>query len=275
MTLADVSGAPVMLQMGAGEAKQCKPFGHKRSQGIRRLEDTFAIFRKFMDSRDPIDHDGGQWTLKDAWLGTARPPIRPQLWALGGGPRLIEAALRYGDGFSTAAPFVVSSPEQARERIGEMKARLAELGRDPEAFGFGLWWICLMHEDAAVIEQAMSNQYIRWISATMGRFNPDEWRSLGIEPPLGEEWHYAAHMLPISIDGARTAEVLAKATPEVVRHSWFHGSPSEMGEQIAPYIDAGINWVQIIDFLPLTRPADEAAEGLGRTLQLAALIKQL
>jgi phthiodiolone/phenolphthiodiolone dimycocerosates ketoreductase len=275
LTLAQVSGGPTMLQMGAGEIKQCKPFGHKRSQGIKRLQDTFQIFRKFMDSLEPIDHDGYHWNLQNAWLGTARPPHRPQLWALGGGPRLIDAAARYGDGFCTAAPFVWSTPEQARERITEIKAMLEQHGRDPDAFGFGLWWICMIHEDSAVIEQAMDNDYIRWMSATLGRFNPDDWRRLGIDPPMGDEWHYANDMLPLLYDEQQTAEILARATPEVVEHSWYRGGPQEMADQIAPYLDAGVNYVQIIDFIPLTRPADEAPAGLQRALELAGLIKQL
>jgi phthiodiolone/phenolphthiodiolone dimycocerosates ketoreductase len=275
LTLAGVTGAPTMVQMGAGELKQCRPFGHKRSQGIKRLEDTFRVFRKFMDSAEPIDHDGHHWTLQNAWLGAARPAIRPQLWALGGGPRLIEAAARYGDGFCTAAPFVWNSPAQAAERISAIKAQLADNGRDPDAFGFGLWWICLMHEDAGVIEQAMANDYIRWISATMGRFDPDAWRQIGIEPPMGDEWHYASHLLPLSYDEQATAEILSRATPVVVRNSWFHGSPQAMADQIAPYIDAGVTFVQILDFVPLTRSAEEAPAGLGRTLELAGRLKAL
>lgn len=46
-----------------------------------------------------------------------------------------------------------------------------------------------------------------------------------------------------------------------------------MADVIAPYIDAGVNFVQIVDFFPLTRPADEAPEGLRRAFELAALIK--
>jgi phthiodiolone/phenolphthiodiolone dimycocerosates ketoreductase len=274
MTLADVSGGPTMVQMGAGELKQCKPFGHKRSQGTKRLEDTFRIFRKFMDDVTPINHEGNHWNLQQAWLGGARPTTRPQLWALGGGPRLIDAATRYGDGFCTAAPFVWTSPDQAAEQIAEMKQRLAALGRDPETFGFGLWWICLINDDPAAIDAAMRNDYIRWISATMGRFHSPAWRAEGIEPPMGESWHYATDMLPLTYSEADTDDVLARATPDIVRKAWHHGSPGEMAGAIAPYVDAGVNFVQIVDFFPLTRPAQEAPEGLQRAFELAARIKQ-
>ncbi|BDB39658.1 MULTISPECIES: LLM class flavin-dependent oxidoreductase [Mycobacterium] len=273
MTLADVSAGPTMVQMGAGELKQCKPFGHRRSQGAKRLEDVFRIFRKFMDDVDPIDHEGNHWNLQQAWLGRARPAIRPQLWALGGGPRLIDTATRYGDGFCTAAPFVWANPDQAAEQIAAMKRTLTTLGRDPETFGFGLWWICLMNEDSTAIDTAMRNDYIRWISATMGRFHAGAWHAEGLDPPLGETWHYATDMLPLTYSKSETDTVLATATPEIVRKSWHHGSSQEMADVIAPYIDAGVNFVQIVDFFPLTRPADEAPEGLRRAFELAALIK--
>jgi phthiodiolone/phenolphthiodiolone dimycocerosates ketoreductase len=274
MTLAQVTGSPTMVQMGAGELKQCKPFGHKRMQGIGRLEDTFEIFRKFMDSRDPIDHDGKYWKLENAWLGAARPAHRPQLWALGGGPRLIEAAARFGDGFCTATPFVWSAPEQARERIQAIRRALEQHGRDPDDFGFGMWWICLIHEDPSIIEQAMNNDYVRWIAATLGRFNPADWSAIGIDPPLGPDWHYATKLLPIATSARETVDVLSRVTDDVVRNGWWHGSPQQMADQIAPFIEAGVNWVQIADLLPITRPPEEAAEGLRRTLQLAALLKQ-
>jgi hypothetical protein len=47
-----------------------------------------------------------------------------------------------------------------------------------------------------------------------------------------------------------------------------------MADQIAPWIDAGVTFVQILDFVPLTRPPDEAAAGLGRALELARLLKE-
>ncbi|TAM70239.1 LLM class flavin-dependent oxidoreductase [Mycobacterium sp.] len=274
LTLAQVTGSPTMVQMGAGELKQTKPFGHKRTQGIGRFEDTFEIFRKFMDDMDPIDHDGNYWKLENAWLGGARPLHRPELWALGAGPRLINATAKFGDGFCTAAPFVWSTPEQAHERINAIKQIIERNGRDPDEFGFGLWWICLMHEDREVIEQAMTNDYVRWIATTLGRFNPEDWQAIGIDPPMGTSWHYATKMLPITLDEQETADVLGRATDDIVHNGWFHGSPTEMADQIQPFLEAGVNWVQIADMLPITRPLEEAAECLGRTLEVAALIKQ-
>jgi phthiodiolone/phenolphthiodiolone dimycocerosates ketoreductase len=272
LTLAGLTSGTAMVQMGAGEAKQCRPFGHKRSQGIKRLDDHFQIFRKYMESTDPIDHDGHHWKLKDAWIGGERLN-RPELWALGGGPRLIATAARYGDGFAAAAPYVWSRPEQAVDCIAAMKEAIAANGRDPEEFGFGIWWICLLHEDRAVIDASMRNDYVRWLAVTLGRFHSPAWREAGIEPPMGDEFHYANDLLPTSIGEQETYDILSRATREVVKNGWFHGSPAEMADQIKPFIDAGVNWVQIDDMLPLTRPAEEAPEGLARTIELARLLK--
>ena len=41
LTLAATTPARVALQLGAGELKQCKPFGWKRSQGLARMDDIF------------------------------------------------------------------------------------------------------------------------------------------------------------------------------------------------------------------------------------------
>ena len=44
LTLANMTDGEVAVQVGGGEAKQCQPFGHKRSQGMSRMEDLFQIF---------------------------------------------------------------------------------------------------------------------------------------------------------------------------------------------------------------------------------------
>lgn len=272
LTLGGLTNSKVMVQMGAGEVKQCKPFGHKRSQGIGRLEDHVQIFRKFMASGDPINHEGKFWNMDRAYIGHERRS-KPELWVLGGGPRLLAAAANYADGFCTEYPGVWNTPEQAADGISALKKQIAAAGRDPESFGFGIWWMCLVHEDPQVIADAKKNDYIKFLSATVGRFNGADWQRDGINPPLGTEWHYANNLLPANFTVAETQAIIDAATPEVTDAAWGQGTPQEIADSIRPWIDAGITWVQILDLLPLTLPAAEAAEGARRAIEIAAALK--
>jgi len=98
------------------------------------MEDLFQIFHAYWDSDGPVDFEGSHTTLKRAYLGGAKP-YRPMLWGLGGGPKLLDLATTYCDGFSAAAPCVWASPDEAGAHITELKGELERKGRDPEAFG--------------------------------------------------------------------------------------------------------------------------------------------
>src|ERR1700746_1398913 len=104
-TLAKLTKGKALFNIGAGEVKQCAPYGHKRSTGISRMEDLCKIYNLLWDSEGPIDFGGNHIPLKGAYLGSAKP-YRPEMWALGGGPQLMDLATSYLDGVAVAAPNV-------------------------------------------------------------------------------------------------------------------------------------------------------------------------
>jgi phthiodiolone/phenolphthiodiolone dimycocerosates ketoreductase len=272
LTLAGMTQGNAACLMGAGEIKQCKPFGYKRSQGLARMEDLFRIFPQFFESPDPIDFEGNQWHLKHAWVGSVRP-YRPKWWAMGGGPRLTEIATRYGDGFISAIPLVSSSPEQWATKVEDIKRQLEQLGRDPEDFTFGAFFLCALHEDQDVIEKAMSNRMLRWFAAALGRFSPGDWDREGIEPVYPRDWHYAWKLLPDEVTQAELDDVEAKVTREMVEKSLFIGDASSVAKDLTAYADAGANYFIIADMLPFTLNQEEAQAAVGRSLEVCRLLK--
>jgi phthiodiolone/phenolphthiodiolone dimycocerosates ketoreductase len=274
LTLADLSGGRTIIQLGAGELKQCKPFGYKRSHGIKRLEDLYRIFNLLLESDGPVSFEGNHTTLKDAWIGTAKRH-RPQLWGLGGGPQIIDLSTSYGDGFCTMCPFVWYSPERFAEQRDEMRAQLEAKGRDPEAFRFGIWATTLLHEDQDVIDRALDNKLTRWLTAIAGRLNMNDWDVEGIEPPMPRDWHYAMNMLPLSMSNAEVDEWAGRATREMAEKSYFCGTPADVAEQMRPFIEAGVDFVTITDMLPFVLSVEEAATALGRSIELSGALKAL
>lgn len=274
MTLALFTEGKAVFQMGAGENKQCRPFGWKRKEGIGRLEDHLRAYRAFWDTEGPIEMEGNFWSFKDAWLGEAKQ-YRPRVWTMGGGPKLLDLATTYSDGFTTIAPQVWTSADHAGEEIARMKADLAQKGRDPEQFTFGIWAATMIHDDMSVIDHALDhNKVIRWLSASIGRINQRDWAKEGIEPVWPEDWHYAIRMFPVSV-GAEEANRIADAvTPEMSRKAWMLGTPQECADQVQEYIDAGVSWINLVDLLPLALDPEQAPEALRRQIEFCRILKE-
>lgn len=108
LTLQGMTERHATFMIGAGEAKQVTPFGWRRAEGLARLEDQFKTFHALWNASGPVDHTGNFWHLEQAWMGSARGE-RPHIWALGGGPKLLDLGTTYADGMAIIAPSVCPS----------------------------------------------------------------------------------------------------------------------------------------------------------------------
>lgn len=274
LTLSTMTTGTVTVQLGGGEIKQCKPFGWKRSQGLQRLEDMLRGVRALLDARDPINFAGNRWTFDDATVGNAQKERAFRLWGLGGGPRLIDITTSYADGFTTAAPFVASTPERWTSIIDELKGQLAAKGRDPAAFDFGLFpACCLIHEDPNILDRVLDNPIVRWLTLIMGRINQADWSREGLEPPMPTDWHYAIDLLPMKISASETQELLGKVTRELVERSWFIGTPAQVANQLSGFVDAGATWMHVGDLTPLVLEPEDAAASASRVIEISTRLK--
>ena len=272
-TLAEMSEGDVVIQMGAGEFKQCKPYGWKRSRGLKRLEDQFKLAREIWDAAGPIDFEGNDWNFDGAWLGASRPERRPQLWGLGGGPKLLDLTTSYADGFCVSIPNVWSSPDEAAESITALKQDLERKGRDPEQFGFGAWMMLMIHDDQEVIDRALDNPLFTWLAATAGRMNQADWADEGIESIFPHDWHYAMKMLPVAYTPAEVDEVVAQVTREMAEKAYIYGTVEEVTAKMQEYIDAGLTWIAPCDLLPMVGEPEGAPAAFQRTLETCAALK--
>lgn len=273
LTMANLTEGRAQFHLGAGEVKQCKPFGWKRSEGFDRLEDILKLTHLFWENGDkPFDFEGKHWKLTDASLGGARN-FKPQVWGLGGGPRLMDYATSYCDGFATLAPFVAHSPERWHEMVTEMKTQLEQKGRDPEAFGFGLYSAFLSHEDENLIESKLTHPMVSWFTAVVGRVVMSDWDADGIEPPMPRNWHYAYHLKPHSLGDAEVAEILGRVTPEMSDKAWIRGTPARVSERLQAFVDAGANWISCIDMMPAILDPADGATAITRSFDIAGRLK--
>ena len=273
MTLGSMTSGKLMIQIGAGEVRQTNPGGWKRSQGLSRLEDQLRSWHALWDAQEPMSLEGNQWNLNDCYLGTARPQQRPIVWTVGGGPRLIDLTTSYADGVNVAIPAVQAYPESHGEWIRSVKSGLSEKDRDPEDFGFGGWAVILCHEDEDVIDRALDNPVVRWEAAIWGRFNNADWAKEGIESAFPEDWHYSMKFKPMKVSAAEAEEIVGRTSREMAEKCMLHGTPQQIAEQLEGFVQAGVNWFSLTDFLPLVLDPEDAARSHERVLEIARILK--
>lgn len=271
LTLAN-SASDTVLMLGAGELKQCRPYGYRRAEGLARLEDHLRLLPQLFNAEGPLDFEGNHWKYTGASIGSIHPK-KPKVWAMGGGPRLIEMAARYADGISASSPCAIPRPEALAELVRDVRQKVEEAGRDPDAFDFSLWIPTFLHEDSAVVDEALNNKLIKMWAAVFGRFHHDSWAAEGIQPIMPKGFHYALKAIPTQWTRHECEEIVAKVSPAMIEKSIFAGSPTQVARQISEYIDAGATHVAVWDFAPMVRPIEDAPAATARSLELCRLLK--
>lgn len=256
LTLAMATAGKGSLFLGAGEARHVIPFGRRRQIGLKRLEDALQVLRKLLKETEPVDHDGRVWQMKDAFIGNGGKDTQPEVIAMGGGPRLTEAALRYADGVSSGMPFVFADADRYAAAVDGHRETLESLGRDPSEFSFGLHHILFLCENREEFEQYVDNPLVKWYAATGGRINQNDWDAEGIEPVMPRDWHYAFKMLPGSMSERELLDITDQVPPEMVRKTFLVGTPKEIAAQIEPFVQAGADRHLVADVSGLISETD-------------------
>jgi phthiodiolone/phenolphthiodiolone dimycocerosates ketoreductase len=277
LTLANLGGdRSLTLQLGAGERKQCTPFGWKRTEGIKRLEDQQRYIDAFWKTDGPVTMEGNCWNFNQAWIGGAKPR-RPRVWGLGGGPRLFDITTTYGDGFATSIPSTWPTPERAAEKIAEIRKTVQEKGRDPESFKIGVWAEFLLYDEGQeeLVEAALANPLVQWMGILFGRFPHGAWEDEGLPLPLNDPaWHYSTKYEPVRWSAAEVKDVLDKLPRTLFEKCFYIGTPAQIADQMRPYIEAGVNWIMPTDLMNFILPPDQLEGAARRGIELCGLLKQ-
>lgn len=274
LTLAYLTEGKASFEIGGGEIKQTKPFGHPTNQGMSRMQDLFTLFHKVMDSREPFGHEGRRWTFENAFLGSCRP-YRPKVMGLGGGPALIDHVTSYADGLVVAAPNAWPTAEIAAEQIANIRAQLERKGRDPDAFRIGIWACSLLHDGTRQRDAAFANPVIKFVAGALGRTETHTWAREGLASPVPEGWAYYKDLLPYAMDDAFVQQVVDAVTPQHLEKAFFTGSAEDVAKQVQPFVDAGVDYVCAFDYLPLVGDPADAAHAVGRLIDLCGRIRQM
>jgi probable F420-dependent oxidoreductase len=150
-TIDGISGGRFSLGVGAGWLEEeFTAFGYRfGSVGERfaALEETLAVLAA-LSSGEPAVYDGPTVTLAEARL--LPEPVQPRIpvWVGGkGGPRLLDLAARYADGWNAVWRW---TPEAFGARAAAAREACERRGRDPASFRLSVGLYTLLGEtDAA------------------------------------------------------------------------------------------------------------------------------
>jgi phthiodiolone/phenolphthiodiolone dimycocerosates ketoreductase len=272
--MSHVSRGRFGLFLGAGEAKQFAPYGLPREKPFAHLEDALRIIRKFLDSTQPVDHDGKIWSLDQAIVGLDAYESRPPTIAVAGGPG---KAMRFGatlaDGWMIYLPPCCSADEYA-EQVAEFRRMGEEAGKDPDSLIVFAAMATIVGETEEKVEEACRNPVLRWDAASLvphaGAFE----RMTGAPNPLGD-WSYPRDLIPMQITKEHALKIADQVTPEQVRQTRFAGTPDSVAKQFQPYIDAGATHVLVADYCGLvTTGSYSEAESSTAVADLFVAVRQ-
>jgi phthiodiolone/phenolphthiodiolone dimycocerosates ketoreductase len=90
---------------------------------------------------------------------------------------------------------------------------------------------------------------------------------------MPRDWHYAFHMKPNSLTLDQIMDVVDRTPPDIVRKTYFHGTPADIAREIRPFVAAGANLNLIADIAPLLVPT-EPEKTIERSAEICRLVKQ-
>ncbi|KLL10659.1 MULTISPECIES: LLM class flavin-dependent oxidoreductase [Protofrankia] len=274
MTIADASQGNSVVCVGVGEKQNTVPFGYSRKEGLARLEDHFRLYQLLWEKTEPFSFEGNFWHFRNAYIGGARTH-RPRMLVAGAGPRALDIAARYADGWLTVVPAAFAHIEHYAQTVRDMKVALEKYGRDPDDFIFAIEAIALIHEDRAAIDKAIDHsEFVTSFASIYGRMAHAEWElEPDVELARPRDYNYTLHLLPNEVTREENDAVMARVSRAMKSRSFVHGNARQVADHWLTYINAGATWVGFLDFAPFVFGLDEAGACLERNIDVCTLLK--
>ncbi len=120
------------LGLGCGEAENAVPYGFDFSTPVARFEESLKVIRLLWESDGPVDFSGRFYKLHHARLDTEPFEGRnPGIWIGGSGPRVLDIAGRYADGWWPQASGPHPRTTRRNFRLYEARRSVPDAIRQP------------------------------------------------------------------------------------------------------------------------------------------------
>jgi phthiodiolone/phenolphthiodiolone dimycocerosates ketoreductase len=241
LTLSHLTGRPFILGIGAGERMGTAPYGLDPVPRADRLEEAARYIRTALDTRAPFDLEGRYFNADRALLGLRVPPGgRPRVWMAAHGPRSMAACGRVGDGWF---PLLALVPDYERG-LATVRAAAVAAGRDPGEITAAGHHDLLVAPTEREARALLDSRIARW-AGVFGSTGA-EWRALGVENPLGDEFGGYRDMLVEALDPVAVEEAIRTVPAELVERRFLWGTPAQVMRQLGDLVDAGLQSVSLM-----------------------------
>ena len=243
LTIDHLSRGRFILGLGSGESENTLPYGFDFARPVSRFEEALNVIRLLWDSDGPVDFDGRFYTLQHARLDTEPYDGQlPPIWIGASGPRMLDIAGRYADGWWPAGAW---TPEHYAEMLGMVRTSADRAGRDPMAITPCFIQVCFIGKDDAALADILQAPLVK---AFLLQVSAETLRGFGFEHPMGPGWRGFHDIDPAVLTRERIVEFLAKARPEMLLAIVPHGTPKGVAKIIKTFVDAGLRVPKILDY---------------------------
>ncbi len=238
LTLAHLTRRPPILGIGPGERENTEPFGFDFSRPVARLGEALEVLRLCLDGDGPLRYEGEFFRLDGGHLDLKAPPGRkPEVWIAAHGPRMLELAGRFGDGWYPTIPMGPGAYRTSLDRIREAAVRA---GRDPDGIVPALQaFVAIAPTDAAAY-RLLGSRALRYLALLA----PDwAWRAAGATHPFGEGFRGLVDFVPSAYSHTELEEAIAAVPVELVAEQMYWGSPHRVAAALQALGEVGLQHV--------------------------------
>ena len=267
VTLDHLSKGRAILGIGNGERENVEPFGIPFRKRVARLEEALTIIDRLWSSGGkPLDYDGQFWTLRDARFAL---PLyqgkRPRVWIAAHAPRMLGLVGRFADGW---LPTMTLEASRYADSLARIKESAAETGRSMESFVPGLLAVvALGRSRQEVLDTAVASRLGAAIALSVPASG---WACAGQMHPLGEKHGGYQEVVPSRVTPEHIDAALATVSPEILSRLILAGSPTEVIEQLMPWIEAGARHIVLWNNGP-----QFTGRGLSDLMDFGILVRKL
>ena len=243
LTIDHLAKGRFILGLGSGEAENIEPYGFDFDRPVSRFEEALHVIRLLWDSDGPVSFDGQFYRLQHARLDTEPYDGRfPPIWIGASGPRSLDIAGRYADGWWPAGAW---TPEDYAQKLARVRGSAERAGRDPMAITPCFIQVCVMGRDdtalADILEAPLVKSFLLQVSAEL-------LSSFGFDHPMGEDWRGFHDIDPAVLTRDRIIDFLDRVEPEMILAVVPHGTPEQVARTVKEYVDAGLRVPKILDY---------------------------